>query len=486
MASVLYRQMKSKKFKVNPYLLLIVSFLTFALIGSLLLSMPFSFRDNPNNEWCHVGTYLDAFFTSLASMTLTGVTTYPDGLANTLSLAGQIIVLVLVQTGGLGIVTILTFLVTIFRGRLQFKDRLMISQAISFENFGEIVKYVRRLIAITAVCEAIGIVLGVPFFLQVFPDNPLKGIYYSIFYAVSAFNNAGFDLFSGTSSLIDGLSATGGTFISTSNFLYYYSTIYMAILSLLGGISFLVIIDIIVEHKPLRRWSAFTKVCLTMTFGMIFISTFLLFFTEGFKANNPMNLYEALMQSINCRTAGFTIYPQEDISLPGRMICCLLMLVGGSPLSTAGGLKITTAFIIVLTIISYFSGKKLSAFKRRYSYDLVAKSMSLVFIIVTFLFVSFILVSLFGVKDVDGYVLSEKIANDKASFYLYEVFSCFGNVGFYTGLEPFLSTGSKLVLCLLMLIGHLGPMAFFQLFQNNLDKTTNSHYSFVEEDFLIG
>ena len=199
-----------------------------------------------------------------------------------------------------------------------------------------------------------------------------------------------------------------------------------------------------------------------------------------------MNFYQAVMQIINCRTAGFSLYPQEQISIPGRMICCVMMLVGGSPLSTAGGIKITTAFIIVLTIVSYFRGKKLSAFKRRYSYDLVAKSMSLVFIVVTFLIASFILLTLFGTKKVEGYELSETIAKDKAGFYLYEVFSCFGNVGFYTGLEPFLSVGSRLVLCLLMLVGHLGPMAFFQLFQNNLDKTTNSHYSFVEEDFLIG
>ena len=475
-----------KKFKLNPYLSLIVSFLLVALLGSFLLSMPFAFRNNPNNEWCHVGSYIDAFFTAISALTLTGVTTYPEGLANTLSVAGQIIVLVLVQTGGLGIVTILTFLFSIFKGRLQFKDRLMISQAISFNNFGEIARYVRRLIAIAGVCEIIGIALGVPFFLQVFPDNPAKGIYYSIFYSVSAFNNAGFDLFSGTTSFIDGINATGGVFISQSSFLYYYSTIYLAVLSLLGGISFLVIIEIILEHKPPRRWSAFTKICLTMTFGMVAIMTMLLFCTEGFKANNPMTFYEALMQMINCRTAGFNMYQQDQISLPGRMLCCIMMLVGGSPLSTAGGIKITTAFIIVLAIISYFKGDRMSAFKRRYSYNLVAKSMSLVFLVVVFLFLAFIGLVLCGTKTVDNYVLSESIQKDKVSFYLYEVFSCFGNVGFYTGLEPFLTPGACLVLCLLMLVGHLGPMAFFQLFQNNLDKTTNSHYSFVEEDFLIG
>ena len=476
-----------KKLKLNPYFLLIVSFLGFVLIGSFLLSMPFVFRDNPKNEWCHVGSYLDAFFTSMGAMTLTGITTYPQGLADTLTPAGQIIVLFLVQVGGLGIVSILTFLFIIFRRRLQFKDRLMISQAISFNNLGEIAKYVRRLIIITAICEVAGIGLGLPLFFQIFPDNAAKAIYYSVFYSVSAFNNAGFDLFNGTTSMIGGLAAPGGVFISTSNFLYYYSTIYLGFMSLLGGISFLVIIDIVLGHKPPRRWSSFTKICLVMTVGMIGVMSLLLFFTEGFKANNPMTFYQALMQIINCRTAGFSVYSQSNISLPGRMICCVMMLIGGSPLSTAGGIKVTTIFIIVLSIVSYFRGKRVSAFKRRYSYNMVAKSMSLVFIVVTFLFVAFIALSLFGTKKVAGYELSDHIhEDDLVAFYMYEVFSCFSNVGFYTGLEPCLSVGSRLVCCLLMLVGHLGPMAFFQLFQNHLDKNANVHYSFVEEDFLIG
>ena len=119
--------MVRKHFQFNPYLLLIVSFLIITLIGSFLLSMPFVFKNNPNNEWCHVGSYLDALFTSLASMSLTGVCTYPGGLADTLTFAGQMIVLVLMQIGGLGIVSILTFILTLFRDRIPFKNRLLIS-----------------------------------------------------------------------------------------------------------------------------------------------------------------------------------------------------------------------------------------------------------------------------------------------------------------------------------------------------------------------
>lgn len=456
------------------------------LLGSFLLSMPFAFKDNPKNEWCHVGSYLDAFFTAMGATTLTGITTYPEGLANTLSIAGQIIVLVLVQIGGLGIVTILTFFFSVFRGKLKFKDRLMISQAIAFNEFSEITRYVRRLMIITVSCEVIGFGLGMPLFWHIYEGNALKAIYHSVFYAVSAFNNAGFDLSQGTSSFVDGIQMAGGTFIHPDSFLYYYSTAYLSVLSLLGGISFLVIIDVILGHKPPRLWSSFTKICLLMTFGLIVVMSGFLFLTDGFKSTRPMTIYEAFIQIINCRTAGFSIYPQESISIPGRIICAVMMFIGGSPLSTAGGIKVTTVFIIVLTIVSYFRGRKLSAFKRRYSYDLVAKSMSLVFIVIAFLFVAFGALILFGTKSVPGYEISNNIEKNKASFYLYEIFSCFSNVGFYTGLEPYLSVGSRLVLCFVMLIGHIGPMAFFQLFQNNLDKKANVHYSFVEEDFLIG
>ena len=478
--------MVKKQRHLNPYLLLILSFLGIVLIGSFLLSMPFSFKDNPTHEWCHVGNYLDAFFTALSAMSQTGVTTYPAGLADTLSIAGQIIVIVLVQIGGLGIVTILTFLFTLFRRTLEFKNRLLISQAIAFNNFSEIVSFVRKLMIITLICELLGFGIGIPVYINIFPNNVWKALYYSAFYSVSAFNNAGFDLSSGTTSFINGIITSGGTLVESNSWLYYYSTIYMAVLSLLGGVSFLVIIEVVLGHKPPRLWSSFTKIILTMTFGGIILFSLILFFIEAFKPVSPMSYYECLMQIINCRTAGFTVYPQEDISLPGRMICCIVMFIGGSPLSTAGGIKVTTIFIIILSIVSYFRGKRMAAFRRRYSDDMVAKSMSLVFIVLFLIIAAFVGFALFGVKEVEGYPMSDNLKDNIISYYLYEVFSFYGNVGFYTGLEPHLSTGSLIIACLLMLLGHIGPMAFFQLFQNHLDKHANVHYSFVEEDFLIG
>ena len=277
------------------------------LLGSFLLSMPFAFKDNPKNEWCHVGSYLDAFFTAMGATTLTGITTYPEGLANTLSIAGQIIVLILVQIGGLGIVTILTFFFSVFRGKLKFKDRLMISQAIAFNEFSEIARYVRRLMIITVSCEVIGFGLGMPLFWHIYEGNALKAIYHSVFYAVSAFNNAGFDLSQGTSSFVDGIQMAGGTFIHPDSFLYYYSTAYLSVLSLLGGISFLVIIDVILGHKPPRLWSSFTKICLLMTFGLIVVMSGFLFLTDGFESTRPMTIYEAFIQLVSNKSHTMTI-----------------------------------------------------------------------------------------------------------------------------------------------------------------------------------
>ena len=481
------RRAMIKKSKVlNPYLLLIISFMIMVLIGSFLLSMPFVFKNNPKNEWCHVGTYLDAFFTSLSAMTLTGLTTYAEGLGDTLSLAGHIIVIVLVQIGGLGIVTILTFLFSIFRRKLQFKDRLMISQAIAFTNFSEIVTFVRRLMIITIVTEALGFALGLPVFLTLFPNDLPNVFGYSLFYSISSFNNAGFDLFSSTNSLIDGLYTFNGAAILTNNWLYYYFVIYNGILSILGGISFLVIIDMVFEHKGPRRWTSFTKIVLTMTGGLILAMSLLLFLTDGLKKDHPMNFFQVVFQIINCRTAGYSVYPQSEISLPGRMICAIMMFIGGAPLSTAGGIKVTTVFIIMISIFSYFRGKRLPAFKRNFSDTIIAKSMSLVFIVVSIVLVAFVAIDLFGVVELEGHPMDESLKGELVSLYFFSAFSFFGNVGFYTGIEPYLSIGAKIVLCFLMLLGHLGPMAFFQLFQNNLDKKANVHYSFVEEDFLIG
>ena len=161
----------------------------------------------------------------------------------------------------------------------------------------------------------------------------------------------------------------------------------------------------------------------------------------------------------------------------GRIVSCLLMLVGGSPLSTAGGIKNTTVFLIFLAMYKYLSGKKVAAFKRSYSQKMVLKAMSLLLIALTVILVSYLLIVSF---EFDNTYIPDRGA------ILFEIFSAFNTVGNTIGITPFLSIGSKILLCLLMFLGRLGPITLFQVFQKNMDKEEKLHYEFVQEDFLVG
>ena len=473
-----------KTWLVNPYNLVILSFIIVIVIGSFLLVTPLAQSDG---AWAfnHVRadgqkvTYLDCLFTAVSATCVTGLCTFGSGIGNTLSLFGQIVVVIMIQIGGLGFITVLTFFITIFRSKLEFKNRYLISQMVGSTNFADVVKFVRRLILISISFVTAGTIIGLPVFFQMYPHNPWMAIWSSFFTSASAFNNAGFDLFGGTS-LVRGM---GNTLIDgLPNWAYYYLCTYLMVLIVSGGISFLVIIDIF-GFKKFRQWRAFTKIVLFTT-AILLSAGFLVFiFSECFHAGG-MNVYQALFQSVTLRTAGFATYNQDNISLVGKAFSCLLMFIGGSPLSTAGGIKTTTAFMIFLAMFSYFRGSRVTAFKRVYSSNMIVKAMSLVFIGLFALATGFIAVYLFEENSLNSEAIG--LSSPEHIAIAYEVFSAFGTVGVSTGITPYISIGSKIVLCLLMFLGRLGPMTFLQIFQANMDKKTNLHYQYVEEDFLIG
>lgn len=464
------KKARKKLWQLNPYVLVILSFVIVIFTGSLLLSMPFS---QASGHW---GNYMDALFSAVSATCVTGLCTYVDGIGNQLTIFGQLVMLVMIQIGGLGFVTVLTFFITLFRTKLQFRDRYLISQMVGSTSFADVVKFVRRLILISVVVLIIGTLLGLPVFFTLFPKDPLKALWNSFFTSASAFNNAGFDLFGGTS-LVRGM---GNEIIdSMPKWAYYYMCSYIMILIVVGGISFLTIIDIF-GFKKAKQWRAFTKIVLLMTGILLILGWGVFMLTDFFRADG-MNTFETLFQSVTLRTAGFATYNQDNISLVGKIFSCVLMFIGGSPLSTAGGIKTTTAFMILLAMYSYFRGKPVIAFKRKYSSNMIVKAMSLVFLGLFALIVGFSLVSVFEAKRLDGVVNT-----DKSTAIVYEVFSAFGTVGVTTGITPYLSVGSKIVLCLLMFMGRLGPMTFLNIFQTNMDKKQNLHYEYVEEDFLIG
>jgi trk system potassium uptake protein TrkH len=246
------------------------------------------------------------------------------------------------------------------------------------------------------------------------------------------------------------------------------------ILIILGGISFITIIDLVILRKKPKQWNSFVKIVL-MTTGILLVSGFVIFtFTDVISGN--INTFEAAFQSVTLRTAGFANFDENNLSLAGKVISCLFMFIGGSPISTAGGIKTTTVFIIILCLVRFLQGKSITAFKREYTRTSILKAMSLVFLSLLTIVVGFILVASF--EQGKPLATSENI--------IFEVFSAFGTVGLSAGLTPALEVGSKITIIILMFFGRLGPITLFQIFQNDLDNEENIHFKRVEADVIIG
>ena len=458
--------MKSQKKTINPYLLVILSFVIIILIGSVLLMMPFARRAKD------YGSYIDCLFLATSATCVTGLNSFANGVGQELTFAGQFILMLLIQVGGLGFITLFTFVFTLFNRKLQFKDRLMISLMVNSEDMAQVVTFVRKIILISFSCEMLGFVLGLPVFLQFSEDVP-HGLWNSLFMSVSAYNNAGFDLF-GSASLIRG---NGGFIDSLPNWAYYYLCSYVMLLIVLGGISFLVMMDIF-SRKKLKQYRVFTKISLMMTSILIVVGFLVFWIGQGFKSP-----FDALFQSVTCRTAGFATVDQDKLSILNKVFSCFLMFFGGNPLGTAGGVKTTTLYIIVLAMVCYLTGRKVTSFHRRYSNEVIVKAMSLVILGVSVIFICFIGVYAF---ENSMNVQALGLESSKASALVYEVFSAFGTVGVSTGVTPHLTAGSKIIIIILMFIGRLGPITFLQLLGSKMHFDDNSKYRYVEEDFLIG
>lgn len=455
---------KTKTKQISPYLLVILSFIGVILLGSFLLTLPFAHK---NGNW---GNYIDALFHATSATCVTGLSTYSLGIGGELTFFGQLVMLIMIQIGGLGFITILTFFVSLIQKKIQFKDRYMLAQAVNSTSIADVTKFVRRVIIIVATAEILGFALGLPVFLNVPGYSVPKAIWASVFTSISAFNNAGFDIFGGTS-LIQGM----GTIVDTMpRWAYYYMQGYIMILIVMGGLSFLTIIELTFQRKKAKQLSSFTRITLLMTGSLIIFGFGILMLTDGISGN--ITPYQALFQSVTTRTAGFASFDQSTLSPAGKTVSCVLMFIGGSPISTAGGIKTTTIFVLILCFIRFLQGRKISAFKREFTNSSIIKTMTLVFLSVVVLLVGYICIASF------------ERGNDAATTdaVLYETFSAFGTVGLSESLTTTLSLGSKIVICLLMFFGRLGPITLFQIFQTNIDNEKNTHYREIPTDVIIG
>jgi trk system potassium uptake protein TrkH len=442
-----------RKIKFTPVRVLSLGFALVIFTGACLLTLPVAAISGESTP------FIDCLFTSTSAVCVTGLVTVDTGTHWTYF--GKTVIISLIQIGGLGFMSFATLIALLLGKKITLKERLVMQEAMNAFDLQGLVRMAKYILIFTFSVEFIGALL---LSTQFIPEFGLgKGIYYSIFHSISAFCNAGFDLI--------------GNFRSLTP--YYNNTVIIVTIGLLiavGGLGFSVWTEIY-NNKGLKRISLHSKVAISITVVLIFGGALLMFL---FEFNNPgtmkdMSLKGKLLSSwfasVTPRTAGYNSISTSDMSMAGRFLTVILMFIGGSPGSTAGGIKTTTFGIVLFTIISIIKGKDdTEIFKKRLSKDLVQRAL-----VVSMLgFVLVILVTM---------ILSVTETGVSFEYLLYEATSAFATVGLTLGLTPNLSLIGKVVLIFTMYLGRVGTLTVV------LSLTKNRKVNLIkypEDKILVG
>ena len=406
-------------------------FLAIILTGTFLLMLPLSSRSG------EASGFLNCLFTATSATCVTGLVAYDTW--SHWSLFGQLVILAMIQTGGLGLVTIGVFLSIVLRRKIGLKERGLMQESINALQIGGVVRLAKRIVVGTAVLEGAGAVVLA---LRFIPEyGAARGIYYGIFHAISAFCNAGFDLM-----------GFQGPFSSLVHF-YDDWVVNLVVMSLIviGGIGFIVWDDISRNKFRVRRYMLHTKIVLLTTLVLVFGSAWLFYLFEKDNLLVGMSgsgkFLTSMFSSITARTAGFNTLDTASLTDASKMLTVVLMFIGGSPGSTAGGVKTTTMIVLYLHLWSTVKRTYgVNAFGRRLEDD-VLKQASAIFMINLTLALTVALFIMatqkFPVMDV-----------------LFEAFSAIGTAGMSTGITRGLSGISRLAVAFLMYCGRVGSLSF--------------------------
>ncbi len=441
--------MKKKKIlSLTTSQIILLSFLSAILIGSVLLSLPISSASGKPIS------YVDALFTATTATCVTGLVTLPT--VTTWSVFGQVIILILIQIGGLGIITILSGIMVALHRKMGIGDRLLIQDAFNLNTMSGLMEFVKKVILGTFLVEGIGALLYMSVFI---PEYGLKGIWISVFNSISAFCNAGIDIIS-------------------ENSLCDYATnpiinLVTCALIILGGLGYIVWWDVLrvwKEYKERKRkffqhLTLHSKIAIVATLIFILIGAIT---TLIFEYNNPLTLKDyslldkiqlSLFQSVTTRTAGFATIPQQNLTNPTSLVSLLLMFIGGSPVGTAGGIKTVTLIILILSALSTIQSKnEVTIFNRTITKHAIKKANAVIFMSFTITFISTLLLSMVSSADILDI--------------LYETVSATATVGLTRNLTPSLNVFGKLIIIATMYLGRVGPISLAIAF--NL-KTENQN-----------
>jgi len=447
--------------KLGPASLLTLSFVVLILSGAGLLMMP-------EMTTQHHIRFIDALFTSTSASCVTGLVVVDTAVFFTLK--GKIIIMLLIQLGGINIISFATFIVTFYRKASGIKHLSLIKDLTSAGSMTESKNILRKIIFYSFIIEGVGCILL--FFLWndqiVFSGNPER-FFYSLFHSISAFNNAGFSLF------------TNNLYELTVRHSYWIHIV-IAVLIFLGGLGFIAMQDIIGLNQlrsrfkyPWKKLQVGTKIALYTSFALIVLGALFFYFLE---INNTLkeqsiagSIVTSFFQSVSARTAGYNTIDFSVVSQPTLIIFIFLMFIGASPGSTGGGIKTTTFAILFKSAIATIRGKRnIELYKRNISFDLVNKA----YFIVLFSF-SLIMVSSFMLSITDGNFTFLQL--------LFDEVSAFGTVGLSTGITPFLSDAGKYILIATMFIGRIGPLT---LALSLSKKVLTTKYKYPNASLMIG
>ncbi|SFF57409.1 trk system potassium uptake protein TrkH [Halobacillus alkaliphilus] len=435
------------KLDLNPPQMIISIFVVLILSGTFLLKLPFASTEGVS--------LIDALFTATSAMTVTGLIVVDTGTAYTLF--GQIIILLLIQLGGLGIMTFAVLIYMAVGKKIGIKERLLVKQALNQSAIGGVVRLAKQLLVFSLVVEAIAVIFLSFKWIPEMGWGP--GFYASVFHSISAFNNAGFSIWS------DSLSS------------YVVSpivNIVITFLFIIGGIGFTVVFDMW-KSKEFKQLSLQTKLMIVGTLAINTFSFFMIFFLEY---NNPNTLADlsslgkiqaAYFQAVTPRTAGFNTLDIGQMEEASLFYIITLMFVGGGSASTAGGIKLTTALAILLATLSFFKDKEhVVVYERSLTSHVINKALAL------------------AVGSLCVVVITIFILNltEEASFLtiMFESVSAFGTVGLSMGLTGSLTLIGKITIIFTMLIGKLGPLTFAFAFA----KQTPDPVKYPSEEILTG
>ncbi len=480
--------------KIHPYIKIILTFASVILLGTIILSLPISSLSGKS-----IGV-MNSLFTATSATCVTGLSVI--NVAKELSIFGKIVLMVLMEVGGLSIITITVFFFTILGAKIGISNRFLLREQLNQNSVDGILGLVKKIIIISFTIQLLfSLINFYPFylFLKYCRNNNLLenlglhtlsntklylySYFISIFHSAASFNNAGFDIIGNSSFL--GINELKDVLPLWCKYTLNLTTIFMIIL---GGIGFVVYTDVFKCKFKFKRFSLHTKMVLVTTLFLILFGWLFIYLSANYISNSyydvnsnilvnapKMNVIQALFTSVSLRTAGFYSYDMQYLSgLPVTYILSIvLMIIGASPCSTGGGIKTTTFAVVVISIYYYARGRDAKAFKRRISSEQISKAFVLILTsILIILLATIIVVAIqpeFGVEKV-----------------LFEVVSAFSTTGCTMGITEKLVLANKIIITIMMFFGRLGPLTIMGVLNKNWMNNYKEEIKYAKENVIIG